>query len=117
MENPIATDTKLTTDYGWGFCTNECAQEKGRQIFIISSIGSSVLQPQDLHSTKYIPVASIGIFEDSWDTGDSPLSKCGVEPVLPQLLPLALISSCIAFSHQFVSNVIAPLVVCWLGNL
>jgi hypothetical protein len=58
----------------------------------------------------------IGIFEDSWDTGDSPLSKCGVEPVLPQLLPLALISSCIAFSHQFVSNVIAQLVVCWLSN-
>jgi hypothetical protein len=25
-------------------------------------------------------VSSIGIFEDSWDTGDSPLSKCGVEP-------------------------------------
>jgi hypothetical protein len=42
---------------------------------------------------------STGIFEDSWDTGDRPLSKCGVEPVLPQLLPLALISSCIAFSH------------------
>jgi hypothetical protein len=56
---------------------------------------------------------SIGIFEDSWDTGDSPLSKCGDEPMLPLLLPLALISSCIAFSHLSVAIGIAQLVVCW----
>jgi hypothetical protein len=37
-----------------------------------------------------------------------------VEPVLPLLLPLALISSCIAFSHQIVSIGIAQLAVCWL---
>jgi hypothetical protein len=37
--------------------------------------------------------------------------------VLPLLLPLALISSCIAFSLKIVSNVIAQLVVCWLCNL
>ncbi len=30
MEQPVITGTKMTTDYGWGFCTNECAQEKGR---------------------------------------------------------------------------------------
>ena len=30
LEDPVTTDTKLTTDYGWGFCTNECAQEKDR---------------------------------------------------------------------------------------
>jgi hypothetical protein len=28
MNNPIPAETKMTTDYGWGFCTNECAQEK-----------------------------------------------------------------------------------------
>jgi len=28
MNNPVMTGTKMTTDYGWGFCTNECAQEK-----------------------------------------------------------------------------------------
>jgi hypothetical protein len=41
MDNPIKTDTKLTTDYGWGFCTNECAQEKGEDM--LSFIESSVL--------------------------------------------------------------------------
>jgi hypothetical protein len=72
----------------------------------------SELDCTELTASQYkigLIVCSIGIFEDSWDTGDSPLSKCGVEPVLPQLLPLALISSCIAFSHRFVSNVIAQL--------
>jgi hypothetical protein len=59
----------------------------------------------------------IGILERSWDTGDSPLSKCGVEPVLSLLLPLALISSCICFFTSFVTIVIAQLVECWLDIL
>jgi hypothetical protein len=63
------------------------------------------------------PPISGGILERSWDTGDSPLSKCGVEPVLPLLLPLALIISCIAFSHWIVSIGIAQLVVCWFCKL
>jgi hypothetical protein len=49
--------------------------------------------------------------------GDSPLSKCGVEPVLPVLLPLVLISGCICFFTLFVTNCIAQLVECWLDNL
>jgi hypothetical protein len=37
--------------------------------------------------------------------------------VLPLLLPLALISSCICFFTHIVSVGIAQFVVCWHGNL